>query len=331
MKKASQLALGCLISAVTLFFVFKDFEFAKVKESLSEMTLWPIVPFLFFVVLHYYIRCIRWKFLLPTAKERPPTMQALFDSLILGNLASCILPLRIGEFVRPLVLTRWSEYSFGTAFISVVIERFFDLSAVLITFAIVVPMLPSIDPLVSLGAYSLGGLAGALLLFLVLGTLFPVFIREMVAVVARPLPDRLAHLVKRFAGELLDGAAVIKTPGRLFAIVGLSGLVWLTAYLQFWSMLFMFPYSHSFLQGVAICIFVALAVAAPSAPGFVGVFQAGVVAACKLFSYPEAAAQVYSIVIHATTILFFVVLGFTLLFKHNLSLGELRKAAEKGQ
>ena len=81
---------------------------------------------------------------------------------------------------------------------------------------------------------------------------------------------------------------------------------------------------------MALGVFVALAIALPSAPGFVGVFQIGCVAACSLFSYPLAAAQVYSLIVHALTYVLFVVIGFWLIAVHDLSLSELKEAAEKG-
>jgi uncharacterized membrane protein YbhN (UPF0104 family) len=76
-------------------------------------------------------------------------------------------------------------------------------------------------------------------------------------------------------------------------------------------------------------VFVALAVAAPSVPGFLGVFQLGCVAAFKLFSYPAAAAQVYSIVTHGLTYLFIVGTGTIILMSRNLNLLELKRAVEK--
>jgi uncharacterized membrane protein YbhN (UPF0104 family) len=92
----------------------------------------------------------------------------------------------------------------------------------------------------------------------------------------------------------------------------------------------MFPHEQqSFLLSVTLCVFVSLAVALPSAPGFVGVFQMGCVAAAALFAYPLAAAQLYSIIIHIVSFLVVVVVGFWILAIHDLTLFELKRAAEK--
>jgi hypothetical protein len=330
MKKLVQLLVGCSISAIMMYMAFKDLDTAQLKDNLSKISWWPVLPYTGVMFLHFYLRSLRWRYLLPPPQGELPALRKLFDSLMLGNLSSYLLPFRLGEFVRPLVLSRWSEYSFASSFISVVIERFFDLSAVLISFAIVVPLLPELPSWATFGAYSLGTIALALLAFLVLGCLFPALIRAVVTFVVKPLPDGLGRFATRLSGDLLDGAAVIKTPARLGAIVALTGLVWVTSFLQFYAILFMFPHEqHSLLMSVTLCVFVSLAVALPSAPGFVGVFQLGCVAAASLFAYPLAAAQLYSIIIHLLSFLFVIGIGFWVLTIHDLTLFELKKAAER--
>ncbi len=330
MKKLVQLLVGCTISAVMMYMAFKDLDTAQLKDNIAKIRWWPVVPFISLFLLHYYLRALRWRFLLPPPQGEMPGLRKLFDSMMLGNLSTYLLPFRLGEFIRPLVLSRWSEYSFASSFISVVIERFFDLSSVLITFAIVVPLLPELPGWATVGAYSLGTIALALLLFLVLGCLFPTFIRAVVSCVVKPLPGGLARFVDKFSGDLLDGAAVIKTPARLALIVGLTSLVWMTSFLQFYTLLFMFPHEQqSILLSVTLCVFVSLAVALPSAPGFVGVFQMGCIAAASLFAYPLAAAQLYSIIVHLVSFLLVVGIGFWVLAIHDLTLFELKKAAER--
>lgn len=330
MKKLIQLLVGCSVSAVMMYMAFKDLDVVQLQENISKLRWWPVLPFLALFAAHFYFRALRWRLLLPASQGEQPGLRKLFDAMMLGNLATFLLPLRLGEFVRPLMLSRWSEYSFASSFISVVIERFFDLSAVLITFAIVVPLLPQLPDWATLGAYSLGTLALGLLMFLILGCLFPTFIRSLVALFVKPLPDSFAAFVSRFSGDLLTGASVIKTPTRLFGIVALTGLVWLSSFLQFYSLLFMFPdEQQSFLLSVTLCVFVALAVALPSAPGFVGVYQMACVAAATLFAYSLSAAQLYSILTHLITFVMVIGIGFWVLAVHDLKFFELKKAAEK--
>lgn len=331
MKKLIQILVGCGVSASMLYIAFRDVDVAQLQESFLQISWWPILPFVAVFFMHFYFRSLRWRFLLPEPQGQAPTLRELFDSIILGNLASFLLPFRLGEFVRPLVLCRWTEYSFASAFISVIIERFFDLTAVLIAFFVLVHLLPDLPSWLHVAAYSLGGMAVALLLFLVGGCLAPTPISKLVRACASILPPTLEKFVVGFTEDLLKGAAVVKTPRRLVAVIALTTGVWVTTCLQFNALLFIFDLNHSVLLAVTLGVFVALAVALPSAPGFVGVFQVGCVAATSLFSYPLAAAQVYSLVVHALTFILLITVGFWLLSVHDLNLFELKKAAEEGQ
>jgi uncharacterized protein (TIRG00374 family) len=330
MKKGTQLILGCAISAVMLYVAFKDIDFSKVGQSLSGVKLWPLLLFVLFCGIHLFTRSFRWRYLLPPAQGEQVPVRTLFDAFMLGGFSSLVLPGRVGEFIRPLILSKWSSYSFGTSFISVVIERFFDLSAVLVTFALLATTALPLPEWATIAAYSLGGMALCLLLFMILSCMAPAFIHSCIAFFLKPLPERISGLLGKFLNDLIDGAAVIKTPTRMLMVVGLTIIVWGSAYLQFWAIFLMFPEEPSLLLlSVAVGVFVALAIAIPSAPGFVGVWQLGCVEACKLFAYPEADAQAFSLVSHFASYVLSVGIGFWLLTIHGMSFADLKKSAEQ--
>jgi uncharacterized protein (TIRG00374 family) len=330
MKKLLQFLLGIGVSVGALLWAFRDIDFGQLESAFLSISWWPIAPFLALYGFHFLVRAMRWRLLLPDSKEQRPTIRMLFDSIMLGNLATFILPFRLGEFIRPLVLTRWSEYRFGAAFVSVVIERFFDLSSALLSFVFVLCVIPGIPGWLQVTAYALGTMALVLLLFLVCGCLFPSGIETVIATVMRPIPSAFARPVQRFLIDLVHGTSVIKTPKRLISILVLTSAVWMTTFLQFYTLLFMFPGENtSFTLAMALGVFVALAVAAPSAPGFLGVFQLGCIAAFDLAAYPPSLAQVYSIVTHGLTYIAIVGVGALILMVHNLSLFELKRAVEK--
>lgn len=328
MKKVAKVLFSILISLVALFVAFRGVEFNKLWMTITSLSVWPLIPLTLFLAVHLVVRSLRWRYLLPESGESRPTIRALFDSMMLGAFASFILPLRAGEFVRPLVLTKWSRYSFSTAFVSVVIERFFDLSAVLLTFAMIVPFLPHVPEEAVKGAYALGVMALGLMAFLACSALFPVFIRSTVERMAAFLPEKPQRLLVRFVRDLIDGASVVKTPKRLLVVVALTAIVWATAYLQFFAILLMFPGQPTLLLSAVVGVFVALAIAVPSAPGFIGVFQIGCVAACAIFHYPLEVSQAFSLVAHAISYLSTMLIGAFLLLVHGLNLGQLRQQSE---
>jgi uncharacterized membrane protein YbhN (UPF0104 family) len=80
---------------------------------------------------------------------------------------------------------------------------------------------------------------------------------------------------------------------------------------------------------LALVTIVAGAVSAPSAPGFIGTFQAGCIVALALFGIDRADAVPYSFVIWAVTWLSQVALGVVFLLRENISFGDIR-ASEEG-
>ena len=75
-------------------------------------------------------------------------------------------------------------------------------------------------------------------------------------------------------------------------------------------------------------VMTALAVAAPSAPGFIGVYQAGCVAALALFGISKEIGIAFSLVTHAYQFVIIVGLGVISLARNGLGLGDLQMKEE---
>ena len=327
-KRVVQLVVGCLISAALLIWVFWDTDWSVVGAEIGNLKWWAMIPALGMIVLHYILRSWRWRYLLPEVARSTPTIK-LFDALAIGNMASFLLPLRIGEFIRPLVLTKWAPLGFAAAFVSVVIERFFDLSAVLLTLPCIAPLLPSLPPILLKGAMSLGVLAAAILLFLLSGALAPSIARTLVNTACRFLPAGISRILKKITDDILAGAAMLKSAKSLLMVVLLTACVWGTCYMQFYFFLKLFSLPATLLMGATFGVVIALSVALPSAPGFVGVYQAGCVLAFQIFGLDHNKAVAYSLVSHAAMYVLLIVLGVIALVRNDLSLFELRGIALK--
>ena len=90
----------------------------------------------------------------------------------------------------------------------------------------------------------------------------------------------------------------------------------------------MFDFPVSWHQAIVITVIIALAVAAPSAPGFIGVFQIACVAAFLLLGLSKELATSYSIIAHAQMFIIVICYGIYLLFKYKLNLTDLRENSD---
>lgn len=320
--------LGILVSAFILLLLLRMIDWVRVLEELKRVDYWIFIPATLITLLHFFVRSLRWRYLLPKGEKLP--LSLLFDAFMIGSLATYLLPLRAGEFIRPYILKRKAEYSFSTAFSSIVIERFFDLSLVLLSFALMVMFVPGVPNLVYQGAAAFGVIAGAILLFMVAGGIFPDHVSSLSKLFLRPLPEGLQFRIGRFIDDFLAGTTVLHDPFRISAVVILSFVVWGIIYFFYQTLLLLFGISGSYWIGTAVGVFTALAVAAPSAPGFIGVYQAGCIAALVLFGINREVAAAYSIVTWVFQFLLTLLLGGFCLVRNNLRFADLRRRPEEG-
>lgn len=305
-------------------------EWGRVYEILLASDYILIAPALVLVLVHYCLRSLRWKFLLPESDAL--RFRSMFDGIMVGNFASYFLPLRAGEFIRPFILARSGSHSFSSAFASVVIERFFDLSAVLLSFGVVLLLVPGIPSYVHHGAAGLSVLAVLILLFIVVGIFFPDFAKAGAEIGLKFMPSKFRQPLRKFLHEFIAGTSVLKDPRRLLAVICLTALVWLSCYLFF--LIFMWitkvPVSgflDGMLIGTTVSVVVALAVAAPSSPGFVGVYQAGCAVGFALFHIDSAIAVSYAILSHVFQYVLFTTYGVYFLAHSKMKFGDLRRVA----
>jgi uncharacterized membrane protein YbhN (UPF0104 family) len=142
--------------------------------------------------------------------------------------------------------------------------------------------------------------------------------------------ERWRERLFKIVDELLCAAASLRNLDALAKVLAATVFVWGSTFLSYYLFIAMVPtVAPSVTMAVAMTVIVALAVAAPSAPGFLGVYQAGCVGALDLFGVPPENAIVIALVSHALQYL--MVLGFGLfsLRRQGVGWGELRQRVSK--
>ncbi|MCI5066452.1 flippase-like domain-containing protein [bacterium] len=320
-------ALGISVSVLLLFWVFSEIDIAAVQEPLLEAHYWVLLPALAVFLLHFVLRACRWQYLLPNGEHT--TLRHRFDAVMVGNFANFVLPLRAGEFVRPYLLSKLSPISFAEGFASIIIERFFDLTAAIVTFALLLPYLPTTPDWVSTSAWALGVVASLILLFILSVVFAPRQILALFDLCFARSERPLIGKARGFVEDFVASARVLAEPKRLILVTVLTALVWGSNYLLFTVFLYLLDLEQSGLLGTTLAVIIALAVAAPSAPGFIGVYQTACLAGFALFQMSEENAFVYSVITHIFQYILFIGLGFFALSRAGLHLGELRKRSQR--
>ncbi len=302
-------AIGILVSFGLVVWLYFSIQWSEVWLHLQNINYFVLLPLTFLLVVHFYVRALRWRYLLPET-EKKPGINALFDCIMMGNLATYLLPLRAGEFIRPYLLTHFSSYNFSTVFSSVIVERFFDLAIVLLTFAYVVANVEGLPSWSKEGAYALGVMAIGILGFIIVGSIFPKLILNIASKTIFFLPKSINVKICKFLEDLLISAQVVSNFKNLLIIIFLSLVVWFLCYFFTYVGLFMLPGDFTIIMALTLTVVVALAVAAPSAPGFIGIYQTACIASFKIFGFSSEMAVTYSIVTHLLNYILFGVCAF---------------------
>ncbi len=319
--------IGVAISAVLLFFLFRGIDWAALGQALKQVNYLHMVTFTLSYVLVTWARAFRWKLLLP--EESAPDSTTLAAATWIGSLATFTLPLRAGEFVRPWALTRWSQVPFSTGFATIITERVFDVLTLLALLGFSLARVPELPQLALVGAQALGVLALGISALMVVAYLRSALMIRIVYRIVSALIDNKALLERlmRMFEQFLSGIKAIRSLKELFLIILWSFVLWLNMAAYFQVGLWAMGIYPSMIVGLLVTVMVALAVAAPSAPGFLGTFQVGCVAALTtVFGYTRETAVAYSIVVHASQMFIIVFGGLVILYLKGLGFSELRRS-----
>jgi len=328
------LFVGTLISAAAMYLAFRNVPFTELLAYLMSIQYVWVIPSSALVILGFALRALRWQYIMG-ASHRIDFWQA-FHPVMIGFATNCVLPGRIGELARPLVLKKQVEVPLTTGLATIVVERVFDLAMLLLLFVMVTAGM-QIDPQVQIrfGQVVLNretlravfnGMAAAsavLIAAMVLLGLprtrsglnqlvlsFPRCLAPFGAEVKQKLLERVCRPVVRIIDNVGLGMALIKKPRRMSACLFLSMCIWAVAALSYYLFSLGCPdIELSLAQISAMMVIICLVIALPSAPGFWGLWEAGGVFALMLFGVSEKDGAGFTLANHAVQMFPVIVVG----------------------
>lgn len=251
---------------------------------------------LFLTVIHW-LRVLRWKPLLEPYASVP--LRALNRVGAVGFMAVFLLPLRLGELTRPLMLARQGAghkpVRFAAGLGTIALERVLD--GLLVTGLLFV-VLQEIHPLtlarfpqVQVGAWAslavftlaLGGLVATLVAreFTLRWT------RRIIGAVSQGLADKVIGLVTAF----VDGLAVLKSPWHVVQFIGLTVVYWGVNGLGVWLFARGFGLQMPIVAAYAMMSCVVVGMMIPNAPANAGSFWTFLLLPAGLYGVDDQAPR----------------------------------------
>ncbi len=315
-------ALSLAVSVGFLYLAFRNVALNELGAALGRvrpgwLALSVAVSFLLMV-----FRAWRWQLeLLPL--ERIP-LGRLWVVTAVAYLAINLLPARLGEVVRPWLLSRRSSVSFSNVVGNLVVEKTMDSVVLLIYILAGLLMVENLPGWVRSGAIVPAVFAVTLVVLVVL-----LWWRGEAFVdrwVLRVLPERFGAGLKRVLGAIIAGMQVLPNPGLLLAVFLVSLALWFLPILSSYIMIRAFDFALPFSAAVVVFIFIGFGTALPNVPGMIGPYQYACVLALELFGVDKADALAYGLVLNAVQFLTIVVQGLIALPLAGVRWSDIRQA-----
>jgi uncharacterized protein (TIRG00374 family) len=268
--------LGIAISVAALYWVFKDQDFGLLAAQVKAAD--PVYFALATISATgvFWIRAWRWKALLDPVR-RGTTFRSRFAATAIGFMGNNVFPARVGEFMRPIALSRAENIPLVSSATSLVIERMLDAFTVIAMFfvSLALPGLPTVSGTHQFvdNARIVGLVMLVLLATLIAFVAWPARAVRVAEKVVAKFPARARRLIIDSLEAFLKAAASLRDPRILIRAGGWSIILWLVNALGFWLALRAFGLNYSFNAAVFFQGVLVVGVALPSAPGFFGVYE----------------------------------------------------------
>jgi len=116
-----------------LYLFLRDVDLNQVMGLIKKIN--PLYPIAFFIglCLQYFIRSYRWGLLLKPHKKKIPLF-TLYNYTVIGFLINILLPGRLGEPARGILLANEEKISRSSGLASIVLERLIDAFMIILLF-----------------------------------------------------------------------------------------------------------------------------------------------------------------------------------------------------
>ncbi|WP_292363990.1 MULTISPECIES: lysylphosphatidylglycerol synthase transmembrane domain-containing protein [unclassified Methanoculleus] len=282
-KKVSAVVIPTLIAVGIVAYMLY-----RVWDDLLLTLEHAVIPFLFaavgICVVAWILRGYRYQFILQGLDVK----KSLWFStacIFISQTANLIVPARLGDFVRMLILKHEDDATYSQGFSSLVIERVFDilmiavLGAFALPFVLAVLDVPDWFITVILVPLAAGGIFFAVLLWS--GRM--------------ESENRIVAAIQRMLDEVKRASI---NPRALAVLSGSSLLIWLVDVLVCYAVVLMFQESVPFGIVVLAIVIGNLVKAVPITPGGVGTYEIALALTFGLAGTPAVTATLIAVIDH---------------------------------
>ena len=324
MRRHLRTVFAIVLTVGLLLLFFRTANLDQVAAEIARAKLGLLVVAVFITVGTYFLRAIRWQFLLNPIG--PTRLSMVFRAVVIGFAASGVLPARAGEFLRPYLLGRWEGLSFAAAFATVILERLLDLVVVIVLLSLFLFLFDpntivagsTVYDTLKIGGVLAGGvgIAALTVIYLLAGNTDST--HKIMSKFERFLPINVSSGFRARTRQFASGFLAIRRPVHLLQALLFSVFIWLSIAITIWLVSKSFHITLTIVDSFLLVVLLVVGVVTPT-PGAIGGFhEAYRIGATSVFGVPNDQAVGAAIVLHAVTSLPVILMAAVVMFRSGL-------------
>jgi glycosyltransferase 2 family protein len=336
LSRVAQILGGAMLAAAGLWIFFQKVDIHKLGSELLSCNPLSVIACAVLGIMTLVFRAWRWSIMLPDNEKA--SKRGLFPIVTIGFMINNILPARLGEAARVMLLWKKNGYNPALCIGSIILERIFDTLAFMSCFFIPVFVLDTMKT-AQLGGTVAGknftlqtfALFFALIFFGVclcvfLYSRFPVQSRSSAKKMLRFFPHSLHDKAQKIGSEILSNLDWVFSFKKVILVI-IHTYCLLLCYAAIMVILAK-DSGFTLLHGLFAQSFAAMGAAIPLAPGYVGTLHAVLLQGLLLCGLERDKAIATAILYHAIPFCAVTLLGLYYFFRMRVSfkdISELKK------
>lgn len=278
---------GVAISAVFLWLAIRDADASAVRDAIGDAQVGLVLLAVAVYGVGYFFQALRWRSIAATPQVG---LRRFYEMVVAGLACNNVLPVRIGEVLRAGWLSRQASIPGGRALGTVALDRVCDVVALVLFLVIGLQAVPTPDWLRRI-------VVGALLALVVLAAAL-LFARLYTR--SQDRDRRSRGRVRRIARDTIDMLGEPVGRRRAATWMGLSLVTWTLVAFAVHLVARSVGIDLGPIEAIFVASALALGVAIPSSPGYVGTYQWLGVASLGLLDVPVNEALAFAILMQAS-------------------------------
>ena len=324
-------SLSILLGAGMVYLAFRGEDWGAFSRGIGQVDWYKLGGYLALFGAAHVLRILRWGILVRALG--PVSWRKVASIGAFGYLCITALPLRLGEFVRPVLVRGEGGITASGALATVVVERVIDGVLFVGLFFVFISLLPPTGhpavELVKVGAYGAGIFFGGLLIVLTAAyTKRAATVRLLTHIgnrVHMGLTKKAVGLLEAF----LDGLKVLPDRRRLAGFLGITAIYWV---LQGAGIKIMAEacqiHDMTWIGGFALLTVLVVGIMVPAGPGFTGSFELAVKASFAMLVLSDESRSmiiVFTLVLHVAQVGVQMLFGLLVLLTGEVDFDKLRR------